>query len=332
MHALWHEWLQQPGIQLTDNQISHAPAHDLSTSVIPLTDACILSVSGPDASKFLQGQLTCDLAEVDRRGSLPGAHCNIKGHMHSLYQVIRADEACYWLRTRSSMAADALALLKKYIIFSKAEAVQAENLLGIGLTGPAARALAERIHSTTPGSALARHSDNLIECWFAADQLEQVMQLAGETAGLADSNTWELAAIDAAIPDLFPATREAFIPQMTNLQVFEGVSFTKGCYTGQEIVTRLQHRGQLKRPMYQAEVEAEAQPVPGMNLASGDKESVGQLVRVARCGDNRYRVLAVIIKDQAEHQTIHLANATGPALVLGSLPYVLDPRLFESKR
>ncbi len=332
MHALWHQWLQQPGIQLTDDRISRTPAHDLSTSVTPLTDACILSVFGPDAHKFLQGQLSCDLAEVDRRGSLPGAHCNIKGHMHSLYQVIRADEACYWLRTRSSMAADALALLKKYIIFSKAEAVQAENLLGIGLTGADALTLAERIQSTIGGSVLARHTDTLIECWFAADQLEPVMQLALETAGLADSNTWELAAVDAAIPDLFPATREAFIPQMTNLQVFEGVSFTKGCYTGQEIVTRLQHRGQLKRPMYLAEVEAETLPLPGMNLASESKDSAGQLVRAARCGDNRYRVLAVIIKDQAEQHNIHLESAEGPVLSLLELPYELDPRLFESKR
>ncbi len=332
MHALWREWLQQPGIQLIDDQISGTPAHDRTTSVIPLTDACILSVSGPDAHKFLQGQLSCDLAEVDRRGSLPGAHCNIKGHMHSLYQVIRAEEARYWLRTRSSMAADALALLKKYIIFSKAEAVQEESLLGIGLTGPDALALAERIQNTVGGAALARHTDSLVECWFAADQLEQVMPLALEAAGLADSNTWELAAVDAAIPDLFPATREAFIPQMTNLQVFEGVSFTKGCYTGQEIVTRLQHRGQLKRPMYLAEVESEQAPLPGMTLASEQKANAGQLVRVARCGDNRYRVLAVIIKDQAEQQHLHLESIEGPELTLKALPYVLDPRLFESKR
>ena len=332
MHALWHQWLQQPGIELTADQISSAPAHDLPTSVIPLTDACILSVSGPDAHKFLQGQLSCDLAEVDRRGSLPGAHCNIKGHMHSLYQVIHAAEARYWLRTRSAMATDALTLLKKYIIFSKAEAVQETDLLGVGLVGTEAAALAEQIQTRISGSALARHSDTLIECWFPADQLEQVMQLATATAGLANSNTWELAAVNAAIPDLFPATREAFIPQMTNLQVFDGVSFTKGCYTGQEIVTRLQHRGQLKRPMYLAEVDTQQPPAAGMNLASADKESVGQLVRVAKCGEQRYRVLAVIIKDQAEQQSIHLENTNGPALALKELPYVLDPRLFESKR
>ncbi|GAA0795253.1 YgfZ/GcvT domain-containing protein [Marinobacterium sediminicola] len=332
MHAHWREWLQQPGIQLTDDQISRTPAHDMPTSVIPLTDACIISVSGPDAHKFLQGQLSCDLAQVDRLGSLPGAHCNIKGHIHSLYQVIRADEACYWLRTRSSMATDALALLKKYIIFSKAEAVLEENLLGIGLLGSEAGTLAERIQANIGNCVLARHSDTLIECWFAADQLTQLMELVLATAGLEDSNCWELAAVNAAIPDLFPSTREAFIPQMINLQVFEGVSFTKGCYTGQEIVTRLQHRGQLKRPMYLAEVEMTEPPHPGMPLASPDKDNVGQLVRVARCGDNLYRVLAVIVKDQAEQHTIHLESVAGPVLSLEELPYTLDPRLFESKR
>lgn len=332
MHALWQQWLQQPGIELADDLITRAPAHDLSTSVVPLTDACILSVSGPDAHKFLQGQLSCDLAAVDRAGSLPGAHCNIKGHMHSLYQVIRAAENTYWLRTRSSMAADALTLLKKYIIFSKAEAVQADDLLGIGLIGSDAAGLAQQLVDQLDGAAQSRHGDQLVECWFSADQLEQAMQLLNGSAGLAAGTAWELAMVDAGMPDLFPATREAFIPQMVNLQVFEGVSFTKGCYTGQEIVTRLQHRGQLKRPMYLAEIESAQPPQPGQNLASADKDSVGQLVRVAPCGEQRYRVLAVIIKDQAEQQAIHLDETSGPALQLLELPYVLDPRLFESKR
>ncbi|MBA4503523.1 CAF17-like 4Fe-4S cluster assembly/insertion protein YgfZ [Marinobacterium marinum] len=332
MHALWREWLNQPGIELKDDRVITTPAHDRSTTVVPLTEACIISVSGPDAHKFLQGQLSCDLADVDRLGSLPGAHCNIKGHMHSLYQVIRAEEARYWLRTRSSMAADALALLKKYIIFSKADAVQQDDLLGIGLCGPNAVSLTQQLEQAIPDASQARHDDTLSEFWFPAERLEEVMSLATATAGLGNSNAWELAAVDAAIPDLFPATREAFIPQMTNLQAFDGVSFTKGCYTGQEIVTRLQHRGQLKRPMYLAEIETAQPPTPGMPLASDNRANVGQLVRVAQCGEQRYRVLAVIIKEQAEQQSIHLEDAEGAQLQLMPLPYVLDPRLFESKR
>lgn len=332
MHAHWQQWLQQPGLELSDERIVAAPVHDRSLSLVPLTDACVISVTGPDAHRFLQGQLTCDLREVDRRGSLPGAHCNIKGHMHSLYQLMRVGEQCYWLRIRRAMADDGLALLNKYIIFSKAQAQLEPELLGIGLSGAGAATLAASLREQLPGLVLACHHDTLVECWFNADQLSQVLQLAGEHAGLASSNDWELACIDAGLPDLFPATREAFIPQMTNLQVFDGVSFTKGCYTGQEIVTRLQHRGQLKRPMYRAEIEAEQPPQVGAPLASAERANIGQLVRVARCGEQRYRVLAVIAKEQADTTTIHLHAADGPALTLLELPYTLDPRLFESKR
>ncbi|MBR9830041.1 MAG: folate-binding protein YgfZ [Oceanospirillales bacterium] len=332
MHAHWLTLLQQPGIQLADDRVISTPAHTQPTTLVPLTNACVISVSGPEAHKFLQGQLSCDLNTVNSTGSLPGAHCNIKGHIHSLYQVIHASDACYWLRTQTTMAADALALLKKYIMFSKAEAALEDDLLGIGLLGSGAAALAEHLTEAFPGTALVRHSETLIELWCAADQLADLMAMAEAAAGIGCSNDWELAAVDAGIPELFPATREAFIPQMINLQVFEGVSFTKGCYTGQEIVTRLQHRGQLKRPMYLAEVETEQAPEAGTRLASASKENVGQIVRVAQCGDHRYRVLAVIVKDQAEQQSIHLESSAGPVLSMKALPYTLDPRLFESKR
>ncbi|MBV0934109.1 CAF17-like 4Fe-4S cluster assembly/insertion protein YgfZ [Marinobacterium weihaiense] len=331
MHEHWLEWLQQPGIQLDNDAVSAAPTHDRPMTLVPLTDAAIIRVAGADAQRFLQGQLSCDLADVDRRGSLPGAHCNIKGHMHSLYQVIHAGPDCYWLRTRRDMTADALTLLKKYIIFSKAEAELSNDLLGFGLIGTGAAALAEQLSEHTDTAAVV-HADGLAEVWCGAEVLEALLTQVSQQAGLGTRNDWELANVNAAIPELFPATREAFIPQMVNLQVFDGVSFTKGCYTGQEIVTRLQHRGQLKRPMYLAEVAADTCPAAGTTLASGNKDNVGKIVRSATCAAGRYRVLAVIVKDQAEQQTIRLETSTGPVLTLATLPYELDPQLFESKR
>lgn len=330
MHASWQKWLNRPGVEVTADLVTAVTASDSANRTVALTDYSIISITGPDAHKFLQGQLSCDLAGVDREGQLPGAHCNIKGHMHSLYLVIAAGADRYWLRTRSDMAEDALTLLKKYIIFSKAEAVLETDLVGIGLTGPDSTHLSQA--HTPEAGASAKLTEQLSEIWLPAEQLSATLDALQAESPLATRNDWELATVKAAIPELFPATREAFIPQMVNLQVFEGVSFTKGCYTGQEIVTRLQHRGQLKRPMYLAEVES-TQPVePGTPLASADKDSVGQIVRAARLDDNRYQVLAVIIKDQAEQSSIHLENTTGPALTLEQLPYELDPRLFESKR
>ena len=330
MHAHWQQWLDRPGIELEGDVVVTTPTAESKTRSVALTDYSIISVNGPDAHKFLQGQLSCDLAKVDTDDNLPGAHCNIKGHIHSLFQVIKAGDDSYWLRTRSELAESSLALLKKYIIFSRAEAVLQPDLLGIGLVGRDSVAL---MQVTLPeGAVTVAHNDQLGEIWLPAEQLAPTLERLQEQAPLDSRNSWELAAVNAAIPELFPATREAFIPQMVNLQVFEGVSFNKGCYTGQEIVTRLQHRGQLKRPMYLAAVAAEQAPQPGGNLASQDKASVGQIVRVAEEQPGRYRLLAVLIKAEAEAGQIHLDNADGPTLELLPLPYTLDPSLFVSKR
>lgn len=330
MHAHWQEWLNRPGVEVAGDQIMTTPETDSETRSVPLTGYGIIRVSGPDAHKFLQGQLSCDLAEVDRAGHLPGAHCNIKGHIHSLYQVIYAAENTYWLRTRLDLIDDALTLLKKYIIFSRAEAELATDLLGVGLCGPDSQALASGLK--VDGSVAIAHSDRLAELWLPAPHLDDTLDALQPDAPLGTSNAWELEAVNAAIPELYPATREAFIPQMINLQEFKGVSFSKGCYTGQEIVTRLQHRGQLKRPMYLAEVITEQAPAPGDALASDNKSNAGQIVRVAQTDNSTYRVLAVAIKSEAEESTLHLDDEQGPALSLLSLPYSLDPSLFVSKR
>lgn len=333
MNTHWVNRLKQPGFELEGDKLIKVPSSEHSTHYVPLTDYSIISVSGPDAHKFLQGQLSCDLSEVDRLGALPGAHCNIKGHMHSLYQVMRASETGYWLRIRTDMADNALALLKKYIIFSKAEARIEENLVGIGLHGPDAPRIGDQL-STSFGIAHLLVIDRpgaRRECWFESRLMPQVLELVEQKASPAQRNDWEVLEIEAAIPELAPATSEAFIPQMTNLQALNGVSFSKGCYTGQEIVTRLQHRGQLKKPMYLAEIKGPLAPQPGDTLASVQKDNVGQVVRAAQIKGG-FVMLAVIVKDQADSETLYLGDTSGPELKILPLPYELDPALFTSKR
>jgi len=332
MNTHWTDRFKQPDFEFSDGRLVRVPPAEHSTFFVPLSHYSIISVTGPDAHSFLQGQLTCDMDEVDQTGVRLGAHCNIKGHMHSLYQVMRAGEHSYWLRVRSDMAESALALLRKYIIFSKAEARLEEDILGLGLHGPEATASGDTLSSRLGMEPLlvVPAAGARCECWFDHRLLPQVLELLGDHTSPAEWNSWELLEIDAGIPELAPATAEAFIPQMTNLQALGGVSFTKGCYTGQEIVTRLQHRGQLKKPMYRAEIKGKTLPEPGAPLASGEKENVGQVVRAARITGG-YRLLAVISKEQADTRPLFLHSTSGPQLTLMSLPYELDPELFQRK-
>ncbi|MBV1790493.1 folate-binding protein [Marinobacterium sp. D7] len=344
MNTHWHDSLAALGYTLDEqgNATTGNSTSQDSTCLVPLTRQRIIRITGPEAQKFLQGQLSCNLAEVERIGSRLGSHCNIKGHMISLFRVMKQTPESFWLRSNSGNADKALATIKKYILFSKAEAQLSDDLVGIGLFGPNATELGAQIIATIPAEndgvsvegekLLVRVPGNRFECWLpAADAAELIKQLS-QQAMLAGTDDWLLQEIRAGLPELNSDTSEAFIPQMTNLQVFDGVSFTKGCYTGQEVVTRLQHRGILKKPMYRASVTSTERPQPGQALHTAEKEDVGQVVIAAPTGAGQYELLAVINKEQAEHSDIRLGSAEGPVLELLELPYELDPRLFESKR
>lgn len=339
MNSIWQHKLESLGYHLDGQGVAHRTADNPSSGVVPLSHQRIIRIQGPDSSRFLQGQLSCDLSEVARLGSRLGAHCNIKGHMISLFRVMQQAADCFWLRTHTGLFDKALATLNKYIIFSKAEASAAEELVGIGLFGPEAERLAGTLvaHPPTEVDALVAEGNRVLvrlpgerfECWLPVEEACALLDRCADQA--ADGDRWLLEEIRAGVADLRPETSEAFIPQMTNLQVHEGVSFTKGCYTGQEVVTRLQHRGILKKPMYRAAVTSAERPQPGQALSTAEKDAVGQVVIAAPVAEGHYELLAVINRESAEQQPILLGDRSGPRLELLTLPYQLDPRLFERK-
>jgi len=338
--------LEEQGITLNTAQNEVLSRSSKATQVVPLIHQRVLSIHGPDTEKFLQGQLTCDVSEVFNRGSGLGAHCNIKGHMLSLFRLMKTQQNGIWMRMHHSIFDSAAANLKKYMIFSKAEAEEVSaNISGLGLLGPGAQALVEKLFDRSPSEdngalllsngIVVRVPGDRFEIWMDSEALCELIKQLPDAVGIGATDDWLLSEIDAAIPDLRAETQEAFIPQMTNFQALSGVSFKKGCYTGQEIVTRLQHRGQLKKPMYIAEVESDTCPQAGQTISSPDKDNAGQVVFAAPCeksgerGENRYRLLAVIVKNLAESAPLSLAG--GAQLTLQPLPYTLDPKLFEPK-
>lgn len=183
-----------------------------------------ISVRGPDSSKFLQGQLTCDVAALEDGQSTLGAYCNIKGKVESLFYLIRNGDA-YFLYPPPDLAEPTLNELKKYAVFSKV----ALNLCEIPLPPELARSEEQEIL--------------------------------------------------AQIPKLYPETVGLFFPHDLNLPELDAVSFTKGCYRGQEIVARMQHRGNLKRRMYFF-ISSKCKLNPGDEITGVDNTTVGRIVRV----------------------------------------------------
>ncbi|WP_428034374.1 YgfZ/GcvT domain-containing protein [Amphritea sp.] len=339
----WLETLNALGVQVDERgnyQVSAAKNSDATVTITPLTHLGLFDVIGPDAEKFLQGQLSCDVKKVSAGKSLLGSHCNIKGSMVSLSRLMPVAGG-FWLRTERSILDTAMANLKKYMIFSKAQSQdRSDEIVGLGISGAQASALlsAQGLSipaandDTTPakGGVLIRVPGDRFELWLPATEAGPLLTSLLTAASLTDTDSWKLAEIRSGIPSLQTETLETFIPQMTNLQVFEGVSFSKGCYTGQEVVTRLQHRGKLNRPMYRLAFTADQAPAAGTAINTPDRAGVGTVVSAAMSTDNGGELLAVILKSSVDDDSVILTleNNEQPLERL-DLPYELDPELFE---
>lgn len=126
--------------------------------------------------------------------------------------------------------------------------------------------------------------------------------------------------IARGIPQIYPDTREQFLPQMLNLDLLGGIDFKKGCYPGQEIVARTQYLGQLKRRMYRLVSDSDSNlPSPGTELISSDGAK-GMVLESASQERGGWECLAVIPIESANTQWM-LASAEGAPLIPKALSY-----------
>ncbi|QJP11187.1 YgfZ/GcvT domain-containing protein [Pseudomonas multiresinivorans] len=290
----------------------------------------ILAVRGADAAKFLQGQLTCNLNYLNAEYSSLGARCTPKGRMTSSFRILAEGEG-FLLAMANDLLDSQLADLKKYAVFSKATlSDDSTQWARFGLS--AADAILAELKLPLSGEAdqVAR-ADGLIaiglgqgrvELWVPAERAATIAELLQAHLPHAELNEWLLGQVRAGVGQVFGATRELFIPQMINLQAVGGVSFKKGCYTGQEIVARMQYLGRLKRRLQRLKLDGAKLPEPGRELFSPvHSTSVGEVVLAARAADG-VELLAVLQDDAAADGNVRLGE--DQPLRLLDLPYVLD--------
>ncbi len=275
----------------------------------------ILAVRGPDAAKFLQGQLTCNLTYLNDENSSLGARCTPKGRLTSSFRILAEGDGLL-LAMAGELLESQLADLKKYAVFSKATlSDDSSQWARFGLS--AADAVLAELKLPLSGEAdqVAR-ADGLIaiglgqgrvELWVPAERAAAIAELLQAHLPHAELDDWLLGQVRAGIGQVFGATRELFIPQMINLQAVGGVSFKKGCYTGQEIVARMQYLGRLKRRLYRLALDADEVPAPGRELFSPvHSTSVGEVVLAARAAENSVELLAVLQDDAVADGRISL--------------------------
>ncbi len=349
-HPDWTAFLTQQGtpqdLQLEQGALS-APAtqHPANgTLLIALTQQTLISLEGADAEKFLQGQLTCDINNLSVEQSLLGANCTHKGMVISVSRLFKRAPGHILMRLPAATADAALTNLQKFAVFSKVAITLAdEQWVGIGLLGESAPDCLTQLGINPPSSVNQQSlSEDLLvvrvagstprfELWCPAAQAQQLWSQLATLTQVGNYQAWQVAEIQAGLVQLEQQSLDSYIPQMLNLQAVDAIGFSKGCYTGQEVIARLQFRGKLKKLLYAATVDSASLTQalePGASVFSSNGRSAGKLLS---CVNQQQQVLlqVIISKNAADANDLHLFSADGPAITLLPLPYSIDAELFE---
>lgn len=268
-----------------------------------LTDMGLIKISGVDAQKFLQGQLTCDVFTMQNGSASFAAHCNPQGRVVSLFYLFLWNGSYYLLMQRA-MLTIAMMSLKKFSVFFKTEITDVSD--EFMLAGVASHTVNADDLLSIP---VLNNRHILVGDRSVIKRMQQDLHL--ETSLL---NHWHYLNILAGIPTIYPETTGKFLPHEINLQCLNAISFDKGCYTGQEIIARMHYRGKLKNQMYVAEVAGEYVSQPGMDIYASEGKVAGTVVAITQDVYNKQKFLLVIVNDVK--QNLYLTTDVNSVLAI----------------
>ncbi len=342
MNQDWKEFICQQGANIDEERlISFGEANNYSLDenyLCDLSSRGIIQAFGEDAKNFLHGQFTNDLNALSNENSQLSSYCNPKGRMLAIFTIYLNKNKYSLIMPRSVVEAT----LKKLIMFKLMTKVEIQDMSdGLVIFGVAGSKIETALHNLnisipkndndavhTEGISLIRIPGQTPRILFVAlpKLAISIWNQLSAHCNLASSNVWDLHDIDSGIPKITAETYEAFIPQMVNLEIINGVNFQKGCYPGQEVVARTHYLGKPNRRMYKTTVDTIDPPSPGENIFSetdGD-QPVGKIV-TAQINDKNVTSALAVLRTQKENDSgLHVGTQDGPTLSFQTLPYSLE--------
>lgn len=221
-------------------------------SISLLDNLGMITMVGDDKKSYLHGQVTCDVVSLEKDQSMLGAHCDAKGKVWSVFRLFHHNDGYAMVQPKSAIEVE-LKEIKKYAVFSKVT-IEESNDIVLGVAGENADAFISTLNAdsgdvrTVEGGTAVKVTPNR---WLLALTAEAAQSLLEDSkATLTTHELWTRFDIEAALPYVAADAQNEHIPQALNVQALGGISFTKGCYTGQETVARAKYRGTNKRAMY----------------------------------------------------------------------------------
>jgi tRNA-modifying protein YgfZ len=326
MNKNWKTFLLSQQNSVSDEtKIAFADAANSGeNSIYPLTHLAILSVTGKDAAKLLQGQITCNVNDVNEVKSSLAAMCNPKGRVIATFLLVKTADA-FLLILPVELLETVKKRLQMYVLRSDVKITDVTDercLLGISepekpdhafLTEIQKDIISVNFSGSTRRKLLIADTDNAIHFWSE--------QVDSQGFRVGSSDEWRYLDIVSGIPWVTKATSEEFIPQMLNLDKLGGISFNKGCYTGQEIVARTHYLGKSKREMFLAECQTSALPEPNSSIVNrgSEEQEVAGKVLLAQLDQQGCKMLVILQIAEPTYDNLGLQDDTHAQLKL--LPF-----------
>ncbi|MBI4987441.1 MAG: folate-binding protein YgfZ [Rhodocyclales bacterium] len=342
MNQNWQNYLASRGARFEADEtndfgdaLAELQAAAADTVVAPLTQFGLIRATGEDAATFLHSLFSNDVQHLGRDRAERCGFCSPKGRLLADFLVWREDHD-YLLQLSADIQPAILKKLGMYVLRSKAKLSDASGdivLLGIAGNGAAAaiKALGVGIPAAPfdvahfDGGTVIRLDERRSQLAVRANAASQVWETLASQVRPVGTPAWRWLEIEAGIPHITLPTQEEFVPQMANLELIGGVSFTKGCYPGQEVVARTKYLGKVKRRTYLAHISSGC-PLPGTDLFSPElpEQSCGKVIQAAPSPSGGCEILASMLMSSAEAGVVRVGSADGQRLEFRSLPYPLE--------
>ncbi|WP_434930562.1 tRNA-modifying protein YgfZ [Shewanella sp. HL-SH5] len=320
-------------MSLSISQPDWAPTQDTPAIMLAnLNHLGLIEVTGEQGRSFIHGQVTTDITSLTADQWRWGAHCDAKGKMLASFRAFALQDSLFMLMPTSALAID-LPQLKKYSVFSKAELVDASaNWQLIGIAGSDANTFVKQ-HFAEVSPETASEVTVVDGGLLLKDGQRFIAMLSPEKAQTLYANqtlysaaAWQALEIKAGYPNIPGVHANQYVPQMCNVQSINGISFTKGCYMGQETIARMKYRGGNKRALYilsgtssQTLTEETALEI----ALEGGYRRGGAIIEFVQQGD-QVLLTAVLANDTEADATLRIAGDEESALTIMPLPYSLE--------
>ena len=279
-----------------------SPSPSSTSSLFRLPQLGLIRARGEDAQAFLQGQLSNDVRQLAPDRAQLSGYCSPKGRLLAVLTVLMLADDAFALVLPRSLVAPTSKRLKMFVLRSKVALDEAPEFQLAGRFG-VADAAAWKVRSAVGSLSVSRPGR------------PRALVLAPADLPIADDPeqalAWQLAELEAGLPAVHPPTLDRFVPQTADLDLAGGISFTKGCYPGQEIVARVHYLGRAKQRLFLAHGAAAEPGAPV--YAAGAEQPVGEVMQCLPAGEAGHR-LSLVLNLSAADEALRLGTAEGPPL------------------